>query len=67
MNSAIPTTAVTCIGADQVVWGSDFPHTRSIGLDVHSDLKNLLKGMPEDDQVKVAGTSAAKLFNWNND
>ena len=61
------THAVSYIGADQVVWGSDFPHTRSIGLDVHSDLKNLLKGMPEDDQVKIAGTSAAKLFNWNND
>jgi len=62
------TAAAYCIpyiGADQVMWGSDFPHTRSIGLEVHSDLGSLLETLPREDQEKVVSTSVARLFNWS--
>lgn len=62
------TAAAFCIpyvGADQVMWGSDFPHTRSIGLEVHSDLGRLLESLPRQDQVKVVSASVARLFNWS--
>ena len=62
------TAAAYCIpyiGADQVMWGSDFPHTRSIGLEVHSDLSRLLETLPREDQEKVVSTSVARLFNWS--
>ena len=53
------------IGGGQVMRGSDFPHTRSMGLDVHSDLGSLLKTLPRQDQEQVVSTSVARLFNWN--
>lgn len=62
------TAAAFCIpfvGADQVLWGSDFPHTRSIGLEVHTELGDLLESMTKEDQEKVVSASAAKLFNWS--
>jgi predicted TIM-barrel fold metal-dependent hydrolase len=62
------TAAAFCIpyiGADQVMWGSDFPHTRSMGLEVHTELGDLLESMTKEDQQKVVSASAAKLFNWS--
>ena len=62
------TAAAFCIayiGADQVMWGSDFPHTRTMGLEVHSELGSLLESMTKEDQEKVVSSSAAKLFNWS--
>ena len=62
------TAAAFCIpyiGASQVMWGSDFPHTRSMGLEVHSELGSLLESMTKEDQEKVVSSSAAKLFNWS--
>lgn len=55
--------AIPYIGADQVMWGSDFPHTRSMGLEVHSELGTLLDTLPQQDREKVAGATAAKFFN----
>ena len=57
--------AIPYIGADQVMWGSDFPHTRSIGLEVHADLVSLLETLPQQDQKKVVSANAAKVFNWD--
>lgn len=54
--------AIPYIGADQIMWGSDFPHTRSMGLEVHSELGRLLETLPEKDRAKVASTNAAKFF-----
>ena len=53
------------VGASQVLWGSDFPHIRSIGLEVHSDLGKLLDSLPRQDQEKLVGGNAARVFNLN--
>lgn len=54
--------AVEQIGADRILWGSDFPHVRSIGLDAQSRVQNLLQSLPAADRDKVIGGNAAKIF-----
>ena len=56
-------TAIPYVGPSQVLWGSDFPHLRSIGLDAQSDAYKLIETLPREDQEKVIGGNAAKLFN----
>jgi uncharacterized protein len=51
------------IGVEQVLWGSDFPHFRSIGLEAQSALHTLLGALPRQDQEKVVGGNAAQVFN----
>ena len=51
------------VGADRVLWGSDFPHVRSIGLDTQSRLPELLKGFSREDQQRIVGGNTARLFN----
>jgi predicted TIM-barrel fold metal-dependent hydrolase len=51
------------IGASQVLWGSDFPHFRSIGLEAQSALHALVGPLPQEDQEKVVGGNAATVFN----
>jgi predicted TIM-barrel fold metal-dependent hydrolase len=62
----ISDTAADCsiphIGVDQVLWGSDFPHFRSIGLEAQTALHNLLGSLPHQDQEKVVGGNAAQVF-----
>ena len=50
------------LGAGTVLWGSDFPHVRSVGLDAHDYLAELLGGLPEADRDKVAGGNCARLI-----
>jgi len=51
------------IGVEQVLWGSDFPHFRSIGLEAQAALPKLLAGLAREDQEKVVGGNAAQVFN----
>ena len=53
--------AVNHIGADGVMWGSDFPHIRSIGLDAHASLERILDGLSSEDQEKLVGGNVAKV------
>jgi predicted TIM-barrel fold metal-dependent hydrolase len=54
---------IPLIGADRILWGSDFPHIRSIGLEAQEHVHALLDALPQEDQVKVVGGSAAQVFN----
>lgn len=51
------------VGASQVLWGSDFPHFRSIGLEAQSALYELIGTLPREEQEKVVGGNAAEVFN----
>jgi predicted TIM-barrel fold metal-dependent hydrolase len=57
--------AIPYVGADRVLWGSDFPHIRSIGLDADSAVFRLIDGLSREDQEKVVGANAATVFNLN--
>jgi len=53
---------IPLIGADRVLWGSDFPHIRSIGLEAQEHVHRLLGALPRADQEMVVGDSAAQVF-----
>ncbi len=59
------TAAIPAVGASQVLWSSDFPHIRSIGLEAQSVLHDQLQFLPQEDQDKVVGGNAAALFQLN--
>ena len=53
---------ITELGADQVVWGSDFPHTISVGAETGATLAALFEGITPADQNKLVADNSAKLF-----
>ena len=57
--------ALPQVGAGQVVWGSDFPHTISVGLGVREALSELLQGVSAPDQEKLVASNAVQLFGLN--
>ena len=50
------------VGADCVLWGSDFPHVRSVNYDTKKAIADLYGELPAADQRKLVGENAAKLF-----
>ena len=56
---------IPLIGADRVLWGSDFPHVRSIGIGAEEHVNRLLETLSSEDQEKVVGGDAAGVFNIN--
>ena len=50
------------LGAGQVVWGSDFPDTISLGAETGETLLKLLEGVEPGDQEKLVADNAVKLF-----
>jgi predicted TIM-barrel fold metal-dependent hydrolase len=55
--------SIPVVGADKVLWGSDFPHIRSIGLEAQGAVAKLLETLPAEEQKLVLGENAAKVFN----
>jgi predicted TIM-barrel fold metal-dependent hydrolase len=56
------TYSIPYVGASQVLWGSDFPHTRSIGFEAQSTLYHQLATLPRVDQEQVVGGNAVRMF-----
>jgi predicted TIM-barrel fold metal-dependent hydrolase len=54
--------AIRHIGVDQVLWGSDFPHVRSIGLETQERVAKLYDGLPGADQDKLVAGNVARVF-----
>lgn len=50
------------LGVDQVVWGSDFPHTISVGAETGETLSALFEGIALEEQNKLVAENAAALF-----
>ena len=53
------------VGADRVMWGSDFPHVRSVGVDAQSVVGKMLSKLSPEDQDKIVGLNTAELYNIN--
>ncbi len=49
-------------GVERVIWGSDFPHIRSIGLDAHERTAEMLQFLPAEDQARIVGENVAELY-----
>ena len=56
---------VPLVGVDRVIWGSDFPHVRSMGLGAMDTVTDLLDTLAFEEQEKIVGLNAAELFGIN--
>ncbi len=54
--------AIPYVGANRVLWGSDFPHIRSIGLDADSTVSKLIADLSPQEQEMVVSKNAAEMF-----
>lgn len=53
------------IGVDNLMWGSDYPHTESTFPRSKQILDEILEGVPEDEKAKIVGGTAAAVYNFN--
>lgn len=53
------------IGVDNIMFGSDYPHRESTWPNSRKVLKEVLAGVPEDEQVKITYSNAARLYGFN--
>jgi predicted TIM-barrel fold metal-dependent hydrolase len=50
------------VGADRIVWASDFPHPDAKYPGTTAMLREAIAGLPQDAQQKIAGGNAAELY-----
>ena len=53
------------IGVDNMMWGSDYPHSESTFPQSSQILAEILGGVPEDEQAKIAGLNTARVYNFD--
>jgi predicted TIM-barrel fold metal-dependent hydrolase len=53
------------IGVDNMMWGSDYPHSESTFPQSRKILAEILAGVPEDEQAKIAGGNTARLYHFD--
>ncbi|MBV8087509.1 MAG: amidohydrolase [Chloroflexi bacterium] len=58
-------TAIPRLGADHVLWGTDFPHAHSVGFEMHETVEKLFGGLSEHDRELVTAGNAARLYGLN--
>jgi len=51
------------IGVDNMMWRSDYPHSESTFPRSRKILAEILAGVPEDEQAKIAGGNTARVYN----
>ena len=53
------------IGADNLLWGSDYPHAESTFPRSRQILEEILADCTEEEKAKIAGENAARIYNLN--
>ena len=53
------------IGVDNMMWGSDYPHSESTFPRSREILAEILAGVDEDAQGKIAGGNTARLYRFD--
>ncbi|MBM3926378.1 MAG: amidohydrolase [SAR202 cluster bacterium] len=53
------------IGVDNLMWGSDYPHSESTFPKSLEILDRILKGVPEKERAKIAGGNTAKVYKFD--
>ena len=53
------------IGVDNLMWGSDYPHSESTFPQSRKILAEILAGVPEEEQAKIAGANTARLYGFD--
>jgi len=52
------------IGVDNLLWGSDYPHTESTFPRSRQILEQILADCTEEEKAKIAGGNAARLYHF---
>ena len=53
------------IGVDNLMWGSDYPHSESTFPQSRKILAEILAGVPEEEQAKIVGGTTARVYNFD--
>jgi predicted TIM-barrel fold metal-dependent hydrolase len=53
------------IGVDNIMWGSDYPHSESTFPRSRQVLDEILAAVPQDERAKIVGHNAARLYNFD--
>jgi predicted TIM-barrel fold metal-dependent hydrolase len=53
------------IGVDNMMWGSDYPHSESTFPRSRKILADILAGVPEDEQAKIVGGNTARVYGFD--
>ena len=53
------------IGVDNMMWGSDYPHSESTFPRSRKILAEILAGVPDDEQAKIAGGNTARVYKFD--
>ena len=53
------------IGVDNMMWGSDYPHSESTFPQSRKILAQILAGVPEDDYARIVGGNTARLYHFD--
>jgi predicted TIM-barrel fold metal-dependent hydrolase len=53
------------IGVDNMMWGSDYPHSESTFPQSRKILAEILAGVPDDEQAKIFGSNTARVYRFD--
>jgi len=53
------------IGVDNMMWGSDYPHSESTFPQSRKILAEILAGVPDEEQAKIVGGNAARVYHFD--
>ena len=53
------------IGVDNMMWGSDYPHSESTFPQSRKILAEILAGVPDDEQAKIVGGNTARVYGFD--
>ncbi|HEX4614667.1 MAG TPA: amidohydrolase family protein, partial [Stellaceae bacterium] len=53
------------IGVDNMMWGSDYPHSESTFPQSRKILVEILAGVSDDEQAKIAGGNTGRVYNFD--
>jgi len=53
------------IGADNMMWGSDYPHSESTFPRSRQILADILAGVPADEQAKIVGGNTTRVYGFD--
>jgi predicted TIM-barrel fold metal-dependent hydrolase len=53
------------IGVENIMWGSDYPHSESTFPRSREILDRILYGVPADERAKIVGENTARLYHFD--
>ena len=53
------------IGVENMMWGSDYPHSESTFPQSRQILAEILEGVPKDEQAKIAAGNTARVYHFD--